>query len=84
MAKLMQEAVGEKKREALWAKPGGTRLEETDIARQRKLAGLKKAQGKLEEAQGAQRVVIEQARLVLAAAEIEVQACKDGGPASPS
>ena len=74
--KLLQDAVVEKKKEVLWAKPGGTRLKEADIARERKTAGLKRAQAKLGEMQEVQRVLIAQARIVLADAEAEVQAAK--------
>ena len=75
--KLLQDAVVEKKKEVQWAKPGGTRLKEADIARERKTLGLKKAQAKFGEMQEMQRVLIEQARIALADAEAEVQAARE-------
>ena len=61
---------------AVWAKPGGTRLKEADIGKEKKQAALVKAQKKLAEAQEADGRVSAQAKRMLEEAATEVEKAK--------
>ena len=75
--KGLQEFAQKVKLESVWAKPGGTRLKEADIGKEKKQAALVKAQKRLAEAQEEDGRVSAQAKKMLEEAAKEVEKARE-------